>query len=142
MTMPAATPHRKSSRRFLRFTIRGFLAAAVVICVLLVLAGYAINWMNPFAGRKFDRDVWRSYGDVIDADSPRASMVEDLKHNHLRIGTHKRDVLFLLGDPEIKDRGVWMYNLGAWSGLRWDDDYLHIQFDRAEKISRIEVVQH
>ena len=47
----------------------------------------------------FDRGRWIDNPEMSDTRNPRARMVDDLMHNHLKPGMSRNDVLTLLGKP-------------------------------------------
>jgi hypothetical protein len=89
---------------------------------------------DQFAGREFDRRIWRAHP-TCENDNPRGRMVEDLLKHHLREGTPRARVQELLGPPQRSSDGL-DYPLGYWSGFRIDCDYLHVDFDGAGRVSK------
>ena len=118
------------------------LIAVTLVFASFVFAGAVFDWISPFAGAPFDRNVWHSYADSREGDSPRAAMVADLRSNHLVPGLAQTKVKELLGTPEVESPNLYQYVIGAWSGFRFDDDFLYIHFDDQGQLTHVETVQH
>jgi Tol biopolymer transport system component len=89
---------------------------------------------DPFAGRKFDRELWLAHP-TCERDNPRGRMVKDLLERHLHQGIPRARVMELLGPPERSVGGV-DYPLGEWSGFRVDCDFLRVEFDLSGRLTR------
>ena len=118
------------------------LAVAVGGVISFIILSYPI-WHNPFNDRSFDEETWHAYHNILDPDNPRGNMADDLRKNHLRRGMAKEEVIKLLGEPESeKSSQVFQYNLGMWSGIRFDYDTLDIYFDSSGRLTKTRIVQH
>jgi len=60
-----------------------------------------ISWANVACSypSSFDQEIWLDNPDVSDTSNPRARMVDDLMHNHLKPGMSRASILSLLGKP-------------------------------------------
>jgi hypothetical protein len=92
---------------------------------------------NPFNARSFDRQVWAA--NDFKSSCGRGQMAGDLLRFHLPPGTHREQVISLLGQPDQKGRTdkqneVYTYELGACSGIRIDLDYLNVVFDASGRV--------
>jgi hypothetical protein len=127
----------------MRFRLRTLL----VVIALAALALFGLRWFNdyldPFAGRAFDRDLWHEFYESDDPDSPRASMVKSLQRSFLHPGLTHDQVIELLGEPDLaKSSDMYEYNLGMWSGFRMDYDGLQVHFDSQGRLTHAQCVQH
>lgn len=65
-------------------------------------------------------------------------MVGDLLRFHLKEGAPRERVLYLLGEPDEKEREKdgqeYRYFLGACSGFQIDSDYLSVYFDASGRM--------
>jgi hypothetical protein len=101
------------------------------------------DYLDPFAGRSFDRDVWHQFHGKDAPDNPRASMVASLQRSYLHSGLTRDQVVALLGEPDMEKRPeMYEYNLGMWSGFRVDYDGLQVHFDPQGRLIRTQCVQH
>lgn len=135
----------------MRFQVRTLLIAVAVVAAALVGVRGCIDWLDPFAGRSFDRELWHRYRNNDDRDNPRGSMVRSLQRWYLEPGMTHEQVVELLGEPDMgqilgDERSntpqMYEYNLGMWSGFRIDYDGLQIYFDQTGHLTDSQCVQH
>ena len=136
-------PKSNGTSRLPRFSIRALLLVTAIVAFSIVSFNWIRMWLDPFAGRKFNRDLWHQYDNNDDPDNPRASMVSDLRWRYLDTGMTRAEVEKLLGTPDFKKRDdMYSYNLGMWSGFRIDYDSLDIHFDPDGRLINVRRVQH
>jgi SmpA / OmlA family len=127
----------------MRFRLRTVFILFTVVAVTFVGVRSCIDWLDPFAGRSFDRKLWHEFNKIDDPNNPRASMVASLQRRHLKLGMTRDQVVNLLGEPDMaKTPEMYEYNLGMWSGFRMDYDGLQIYFDKKGRLSSVQCVQH
>lgn len=83
--------------------------------------------------------------DGCEAACVRGGMVRDLQRRHLKPGTHRPEVIALLGNSESRPppgRNSLEYSLGMCSGFRMDFDALVIVFDENDRLPRTWTEQH
>jgi len=133
---------KRRAKRFPTVVKISILLLTVVGIISLVILSYPI-WHNPFNDRAFDKEIWHAYHNTLDPDNPRGNMADDLRRKHLPRGMAKEQVIELLGEPEYeKSSQVLKYNLGMWSGIRFDYDTLDIYFDSSGRLTETRIVQH
>ena len=122
------------------------MAVLVVLIVFQVLLFYAVV-RDPFDDKPFDRDTWLRAATATSGPNPRGPMAEDLRRRFLRAGMSRKAVNSLLGKPD----GGWddkqklhedHYNLGQWSILSIEPDYLVIHYDKDDRIDRTVIPAH
>lgn len=122
------------------FIIAGLLLVAFAGLIIYVRF-YFFN--NPFNDLRFDRNVWAAYKDSSDPNNPRGQMYEDMTKKVLKKGMSKEEVVTLLGEPDFsKEKLIFKYNIGAWSGFRIDYDTLDIHFDPQGQVTDFTRAQH
>lgn len=77
----------------------------------------------------------------------RGAMGDDIVDNILKIGMTRKEVEGLLGESDSDYYSEmypneFIYNLGMCSGLRWDFDFLHVTYDKENKLIRAFNAQH
>jgi hypothetical protein len=123
-------------------------AALVVLTVALVpwfvfVSAFSRKDENPYDDAAFVRAQWLAH------PHDRGSMAEDLRRTLLERRPTREEVRILLGPDDTRtfyaDRmppgSLLSYDLGVWSGIL-DLDSFDIYFDQADRVSRIEFIQH
>ena len=137
------TRNSNGTSRIPRFSIRTLLLLTAIVAFSIVSINWIRIWLDPFAGRKFNRYLWHQYSSDDNPDNPRASMVSDLRWQYLDKGMTRTEVKELLGTPDFERRDdLYSYNLGMWSGFRIDYDSLDIHFDSNGRLINVRRVQH
>ncbi|MCA1909849.1 MAG: hypothetical protein LDL39_15970 [Magnetospirillum sp.] len=83
--------------------------------------------------------------DGCEAACVRGGMARDLQMRHLKPGTHRPEVIALLGNSESRPpqgRNSLEYSLGMCSGFQMDFDALVIMFDENDRLTRSWTEQH
>lgn len=119
----------------------------LLLCLLIGLAGTACDWVGVDRKRPFEAAAWKS-ARVVDDDTPRCAMIEDLLKNHLRAGMTRAEVVKLLGPATEMPKGRgWatkgtflVYGLGRCPGSI-DIDELRVSFDESGALEKAEKVQ-
>ena len=92
----------------------------------------------PWNEMAFDSEEWKSkevYPVVGDSEYrislKRGLMLYDLIDDHIRIGMTMDRARELLGEPDSPGNSGrrWTYELGMWSGFRFEMDFLVLRFD-------------
>jgi hypothetical protein len=96
------------------------LGAAVLVMLAAVMA------VRAYSPGGFDAARWQALRNSDARDNPRVRMVSDLARL-LRPGMTRGDVLALLGEPEARRDGRFLYALGA-SPYGVDYEYFAIEF--------------
>jgi hypothetical protein len=121
--------------------VGGLVAAALLLLIALqALLFYAMFVRNPFDDEPFDRDIWLRARTPTSGPDPRGPMAEDLCERFLGPGTSRMAVHALLGEPDRswddeEKLQVDFYNLGHWSLLKMEPDYLQIHYDQEDEIA-------
>jgi len=131
-------PRMQQARRAV--LVRGLLAtAAAWLLAAAVFTGW-LAWRARVVSRPFDPVLWRSAAARLADDhgrTQRQAMVDDLLGQRLRAGMTVREVLELVGPPDIDpgDEGQqamndWVWRMGAerdpfvsgseWLSVAWD----------------------
>lgn len=109
-------------------------------------------WNDPFNDRRFDSEQWTQLSGSTSYDNPRgpmaASLIEYLE-GHLPT---REEVISLLGpseypcgalDPPLGSVDTCLsYAIGAWSGMRMDNDTLDVYFGANGRVAHALTVQH
>lgn len=117
------------------------LLGGIALVVALLIGGCAYFEYGVSSGRDFDAAEWHAWGrhsqDCFD-DSPRWSMVDDLRTNHLKIGMRRAAVVQLLGPPDYKwSARDYEYTLGG----DIDCEFLEVSFDKRDRLTLVEQMQ-
>lgn len=126
---------------------RTFQTFAILILIIVISSISFFGWLqfrNPYSGKKFDAEIWRSYAQSDDESNPRGPMTENLIENHLKIGIDRQSLTSLLGKEDShQGQNCVGYTLGMWSGLMaLDYDVLHICYDSSDKLISAKAYQH
>ena len=109
--------------------------AVVAFIVLSACATIATVVAVPSNRRAFSQELWKEARDTSspsNTENPRASMVDDLLKNHLKVGMTKEQVLALLGPPEQDRQESLWYHIGSYRRRRIlsGSDQLVVGFDK------------
>ncbi|MEO7454108.1 MAG: hypothetical protein ABIV13_05030, partial [Fimbriimonadales bacterium] len=98
---------------------------------------------QPWNELPFDSTAWKSkelYGmspnNDPGADMKRGLMLDDLVDEHIRLGMTMDLARELLGEPDSPGNSGrrWTYELGMWSGFRFEMDFLVLRFDEEGRL--------
>lgn len=98
---------------------------------------------RPYNEMAFDSEAWKAkevypmIGDNQYTNSlKRGLMLYDLLDDHIRIGMTMDRARELLGEPDSPGNSGrrWRYELGEWSGFRFEMDYLVLRFDEEGRL--------
>jgi hypothetical protein len=81
-------------------------------------------------GMSFDAEVWRAQdSDALEQENPRGAMVGTLTRDHLEPGTERKEILGLLGPPELQEGAIDYYELGR---TPWGVSYERLAIEYAD----------
>ena len=125
------------------------LGIIVVLCVLALPAAiYAVigNPLDPFDNRTFSAAAWRN-GDR----EARARMARSAVRRHVVAGLSEQQLVALLGAPDdvlttadpagnsLPGTRRYEYYLGSWSTYGFDDAFLYVHLDAANRVMSAEI---
>jgi hypothetical protein len=124
----------------------------IIGIILAVAVTYTLvgNPFDPFDNRRFSPEAWREAGARFDRDA-RAPMCRDITKRVVRPGMSERQVVALLGPPELvrdrrgpggtllSDRRIYQYSIGSWTWQRMDDAFLYVHIDASDHVLTAEI---
>ena len=123
--------------------VKRVIVASLLLAMLALLVWGlwgAVAGPDRIEQRAFDAGSWQAAEFADDGSSPRLGMVPDLVRRHLHIGTERKTVVDLLGEPEAEQ---WSesYPYPGWSigkiPTPSDGTGLCIQFDAQDRVQAI-----
>lgn len=95
---------------------------------IIVSKPYIENYSNR---TKFESEKWKTWKESEDEMSFRWNMVKDLEDNYSLKGMKGKEIVELLGEPEMKSDTEWAYYLGM-AGHGIDTVTLSLTFENGK----------
>ena len=108
----------------------------VLIIVSVISVGYFLT--NDKGEIEFNSEKWKNWSESEAEMSMRWNMIESLCENHKLNGKTKKEIIKLLGEPQIKTNSEFYYHLGM-SGFGINTGTLYLEFNKQNKVVKIDV---
>ena len=123
------------------------LLIAVLFLIVLAIAWLVWDlWQPDTRIEHFSPTAWKQAAiEGVASGEPscvRGGMALDLIDQDILPGQSDQQVLALLGAPDEKHPGYWIYHLGECSGRGWNDSDLRLQFDASNTLVTSATFEH